>query len=422
MRQIVVNIQPSLDGDLPSYFVEADGVDRATKRLDLADLAGLEGPQSISRVGEALAERLDEHERIRNVFIGAMARRLDEPSLPIYFFIGVDTAVPLSWEALRKAQRFLALDPRWPIARFPRGGDIDSATERAFAPPLKVVSVISAVGIDGTDEWDSVFRAVRTAPPGLGIELTVITGDERVALAARQQLDPGRVIMLPGPTDPVPLVSRIGELAPHILHLFCHGAVRDEQAVLEFATVSDFDLGSSSVIVPAIDIAHAAARTGTWMVHLNSCKSAQSSSELLTHAEEFVNTGIPVAIGMKRLIDAGDAVAFSAALYRSVFARIAELAAAGPGRHEIAWADTLLSARQKLRDIHVQDPAECDAWTVPVMYTRRGTFTLDVAALGETEHEVQQILSEASVIDELAELIGVDAPAVAADLKAVNEQ
>nr|WP_269781560.1 CHAT domain-containing protein [Nocardia bovistercoris] len=248
--------------------------------------------------------------------------------------------------------------------------------------------------------------------------MTVITGDEHVADAARRDLAAERVIMMPGAADPESLVPRIAALAPHILHVFCHGAVRDEQAVLELATVSDFDRGTSSVIVPAIELAHAAARTGTWLAHLNTCRSAQATGEQLTHAEEFVNTGVPVAIGMKRQINDTDAVAFSAMFYRSVYTRIAAILARGAGRHEMAWADTMVEARQKLRDMHVDDVAEADAWTVPVMYTRRGTFTLDIAAPGQSENDLQRAISETTVIDGLADLLAIDAPEVAADLRA----
>ncbi|MBL1079824.1 CHAT domain-containing protein [Nocardia sp. 2] len=423
MKKIVVNIQPSLDdGEPPTYFVEADGVDRATKRLDLSGITPLEGPQSILKVGEALADLLVKHDRIEKAFDRALAVAVGEPSVPIYFFIGVDTAVPLSWEALRRSKQFLALDPRWPIARFPRSGSIDSATEVPFAPPLRMVSVISAVGVDGKAEWDSIFGAVQAAPAELPIELTVITGDRNVVAAARGHLPPERIIPLPGPDDPMPLVSRIDACGPHLLHIFCHGAVREEQAVLEFATASDFNAGTSSVVLTAIEIAQQVSRNNTWMVHLNACRSAQAGSEVLTHAEEFVNTGVPVAIGMKRLIDVSDAVVFSAGFYRSVFARIAEILARGAGRSEIAWAETMLSARRQLRNIHVHNPAEGDAWTVPVMYTRRGPFTLEVAAAGVTEPQVQQALSETRLIDGLAELIAADAPEVAADLRAVSEK
>lgn len=424
MKKIVVNIQPSLDNDCPSYFVEADGIDRATKKLILSDIAPFEGPQNILKLGEALAKKLTDHERIKDALDIALAIRPGDPSWPIYFFIGVDTAVPLSWEALREKKQYLALDPRWPIARFPRGGDSDAPIERPFAPPLRVVSVISALDVNGTPEWDSVFGAVRAAPAGLGIELTVITGDERVVTAARQHLPPERVILLPGPGDPTPLEDRIAALEPHILHIFCHGTVSAGQSMLEFATVSDFDRGKSSVIVPAMDIAHAVAkqRTGTWMVHLNSCSTAEASGELLTHAEDLVNTGIPVAVGMKRLINPDDAFGFTASFYRSVFERIADIVASGAGRHEIVWAETLLNARKKLRNMHADDHAEADAWTVPVMYTKRGAFTLDVAAAGVSEAQVQQVIGEASVVDGLVELIRADAPEVAADLEAVNEQ
>ena len=149
--------------------------------------------------------------------------------------------------------------------------------------------------------------------------------------------------------------------------MFCHGKIDDGGVnILDVATITDFEAGAKrgSVQIRAQELGAELNNPQSWCVVLNVCRGADASAPL-THAEIIVSAGVPVAVGMRRQIEENDANAFSAAFYPSVFNAIAAATNASAPSRQIDWADTLLSARRRLRDLHDGDPSTDDSWTIP---------------------------------------------------------
>lgn len=342
------------------------------------------------------------------------------PSMPLVFRVGDEAAHALSWEALVGETDFLALNERWPIARLARsrGRLLPRDPVRPLVSPLRLMCVLSAVQIEAAEEWSGIYAAVIQARlSGLSIELTLVASEEELIRAANALGDPSLTVLpCPSPTDSVGLLQLIEKKSPHILHIFAHGRIKSGAKLIEIGTVVDRDRndGSSSVVIRAEELGLAASRTGTWCVMLNICSGAAAMGEALTHAEEIVTEGVPIAIGMRRQVNELDANAFSRCWYPEIFEACRRAASAGIGKQQLIWADTLVAARRRLRDLHGGDPSEDDIWTLPVMYKLPGTFQLEVPRIGVAESQEWRRLGEGSLQADLIKIVRQDAEGTAA--------
>jgi hypothetical protein len=405
-------VDPARDGavalQVDAPFDLGDGFNpHFTEVVTLNSVANVNGPNYVQQIGQRLVDILHRNDTIREVLRTALTLQ----SAPIYFRVGDTRAHRLSWEALYRDQTFLALDARWPIARLPRAGKTTDTTRRAFEAPLVLVCVLSAVGVDALPEWNGIYDAVQTARQRVPINVTLLAGQEAVLDAARQPNDPNLTVLpVPSASEIRTLIDTIRLLKPHILHMFCHGRIDKGVNMLDVATITDFEAGTgqSSIQIRAQELGEALKNPQSWSVVLNTCGGADASTAL-THAEKIVNAGVPVAVGMRRQVDAGDACAFSAAFYPRVFDAVATATESSAHSREINWADTLLGARYKLRDMHGSDPSTDDSWTIPVLYTRSRAFRINVVAPGTANQEMKRA-SETKVVDGLVEIIGESAP------------
>ncbi|MER5326908.1 CHAT domain-containing protein [Streptosporangium roseum] len=392
MSDIIVYLNPFQGGGSACYvkapleFVDSDLVTQV--RFD--EVYALHGP-TVRQVGELLAAKIRENHAVDSVFDHVLHHPGGLSSQPIGFRVGDADAHGLSWEALRCGNDFIALDPRWPIVRIARGGNVQDGAQRSFAPPLHLACVLSAVGRPAINEWWKIYSAVRNARRSLQfpIRVTLFAGEEaeviKLAKKAARKLGDPDVRVEPVPGNASELLKTLTDLTPpaQLLHFYCHGMIASTERMLEIGTINDFDnaggeFGPSSVQLRVQELGQTAAKTGTWAVILNICHGAEAAGTALTHAEEIVNSGVPVSIGMRRQVDAEDAFAFSGAFYPEVFAAIRN-AVLRPDVQMISWGDTLLQARRKLRDTHGNDPDLHDAWTLPVLYTRPGRFNVVLA-------------------------------------------
>jgi hypothetical protein len=214
--------------------------------------------------------------------------------------------------------------------------------------------------------------------------MTLFAAEDQVIDDANERGDPDLLVQ-PIPSSPSELLEKVKDLEPHLLHFFCHGATLPGMHVLDIGTVNDWlaDENRGSVQLDVEKLGEELGNTNVWAVVLNTCRSAEVAvaegnggepEQLgLTHAEQLVAEGIPVAIGMRRLVDQDDASTFSKAFYREAF-RAIKTATEGP--MTIEWPDTLLKARDALKETVGPDPAITDKWTMPVLYMRSGTFEL----------------------------------------------
>ena len=421
-RRIVVTLDPMQDGGSAcavarTPYAVANPYNVSCVRLD--DVFNLVGPEAVREVGLRLAEKIRSNATVDQVLNMALATPQQSISVPICFRVGDAEAHALSWEALVAQNDFLALDERWPIARIARGGTLDEGARRVFAPPLRVAVVISAVGRPGLPEWEGIAGAVKSArAAGQDVNVLLFAAQENV-LDAGQALDGADVRALP--TTATALIGALREAEPHVVHVFCHGTIADGVRRLELGTVRDFDqdVERSSVLMRVIELGAALGQAGTWAVVLNTCRGADADDGAITHAEEIVSSGVPVAIGHRRLVDAADAACFSAAYYPAMFDAVARATAAADEQREIEWADTLLQARRVLRDKYGADPARNDRWTIPVLYCRSGSFEL-VAADAVGVPEAREALAEQDTVGGIVQaLAGSAPPGLLADLRTI---
>jgi hypothetical protein len=121
---------------------------------------------------------------------------------------------------------------------------------------------------------------------------------------------------------------------------------------------------------------------------------------------------------MRRQVDVDDANAFSREWYPVVLDAVRRVVAAGPGQHELAWSDTLVAARRRLRDIHGGNPGDDDTWTLPVLYKLPGPFRLELPQQGVGEDEERSRLSEGGTLGGLIDVLPTGADeSIAAELR-----
>lgn len=429
MSSIVVYLDPLQGGGGSACSVKAPfNIDNphAVSVLTLDDVLLLNGPHLVRQVGQLLAEKIRENTAVKAALDLALAQQNGAPSLTICFRVGDPAAHGLGWEALVGNNAFLALDERWPIARIARGGALEERPRRSYVSPLRLVCVLSAVQVDAMDEWNAIQAAVVQARQiGLAVKVSVFSGQEDVVTTITGLGDADITAQpVPPPGGPAGLVQAIEAQEPHLLHLFCHGTIVNGVRLLEIGTALDFDTddGTSSVKVNVEELGRSVARAGTWGVVLNTCRGAQASDESLTHAEQLVSAGVPVAVGMKRQVDVADAVAFTSAFYPQLFDSVGDTVAKGSGEQSLNWADLLIRARRGLRDLHGADPDTNDSWTMPVLYGTPGGFALVVTANDKQETDVQHTIGETGLVEGLVDAIAPEGapPAFLDDLRRVT--
>ena len=423
MNEIVVHVDPVFGGGTACYVESPYAIAPMVSLVPLADLATLAPPNLVRQVGEGLAERIRGNPAVQQVLDLVLAHPAAPPSLPIQFLVADPDAHALSWEALVGNNDFFALNERWPIARLARGAVPENSPRRPLGTELRVMCVLSAVQREAAKEWDALYAAVLKArAAGLPVKVTLVAGEEEAVLKPALALgDPDlEVLPVPNPAADTPLLDLIAARQPHLLHLLCHGTVRDDVRLLEIGTIGDFarNDGTSSVVIRAEELGIAAARSGTWCVVLNACRGAEAGNESLTHAEEVVAQGVPAAVGMRRQVDIDDAMAFTRDWYPQVFDALRAVAAAGPGEHPLTWSEMLCAARRRLRDLHGGNPGDDDTWTVPVLYKLPGAFSLVVPQPGVDEEQERSGLAETDLLDGLVAVLPSDADAtMLADLR-----
>ncbi len=423
MNEIVIHVDPMLGGGTACHIESPFAIAPVVSLLPLIDFAALSPPNLVRQVGEGLATGIRGNPAVQQVLDLVLARPPGSPSLPIQFLVADPDAHGLSWEALVANNEFLALNERWPIARIARGAAPESSLRRPFASPVRLMAVLSAVQLQAQKEWHTLYaQVIKARQAGLQIEVTLVVGEQNELLvpAAAIQDPQLEVLPVPNPAADTPLLDLIQDKAPHLLHLFCHGTIRDDVRLLELGTIGDFDRndGRSSVLIRAEELGVAAARSGTWCVVLNACRGAEAGDQALTHAEEIVAQGVPAAVGMRRQVDVVDANSFTRDWYPAVFSALRAVGAAGPGEQPLRWSDMLCAARRRLRDTHGGDAADDDTWTVPVLYKLSGAFSLVVPAAGVGEEQERSGLAELGVLDGLLAMMPPDVDAaVAADLR-----
>lgn len=359
--------------------------------------------------GMTLREKLSGHQGVAS----ALQHVLSTPPAarhPVYFQVRAGDAERLRWEALwDDNEEFLALDPRWPIARI-ADSEIDfQLPVQVFTPPLRVLAVMSALGLPAKPEWEKLYAAVDGArQQGLEVELSVLVGEEDLLAAIRKDIQDRTVtgVRVDAVRNSVEIGTAVDSFKPHILHFFCHGSANFGKPQLELATIADRDLGTSSVVLGIKQLTGFPALRDVWLVTLNCCEGGKAASDLHSMAHRLVAAGVPAAVGMLEPIDAGDAHAFCGAFYTAALRTVRRFLQDTPegGTGEIEWAEALHPPRFLLSGSG-PGPVNSPEWTLPVLYVRPERF------------QVKRGAPAAALSPQILETMKRQAEAVAATLR-----
>jgi len=356
----------------------------------LGNLAtGVLSPEMVRQAGHWLYKRLEAHPAVRQALRTAVA---SGTRAPIYVQLFSDTAEDLPWEMLcDRRGMFFALDRRWPVARI-SAPDIPPVAEYYLERPLRMMAVLSAVGVAALPEWEALYDAIRDAR--LPVNLHVIVGEPTLKAhidSVADRIFRAKVVeMVPG--TPQQLRDRIEYFQPNLVHFFCHGSANEDPA-LHVATAADHARsdGMSSVNVSTDSLNSIPdIHFHTWLVTLNCCQGAAASEKTQSLARALVSNqnGFPAVVGMREAITSPDAHLFCYAFYRETLSVLKDFNDSGDPFREICWAELLQKPRMNLGEQHAggalvtKAARELKQWTLPVVYVQSARFRLRRAVPG----------------------------------------
>jgi hypothetical protein len=430
--RIVIAVRPvGLESTAHVHLEEVSGVAPAQDNLlafecQPAAMPPLQGQGGVRDYGQRIYEGLCKHGIVKNALQGAPQVPLHQ-SRAIYFRLLVDGTDQLRWESLCDAAgNFLALDPRWPVGRI-APPQVSKQTTHVFTPPLRVMAVLGAAGMDARPEWKAIYQAAEAArADGLPTELTVLVGqtDLRMEIEARRNAGQVQNVSL-APIQPEEegLLKAIRLARPHILHLFCHGHFGSGVAQFEFTNgIHEMAGGNGEqeltiLRLHSLESLVARGPGDLWLAVLNCCEGARTEHRLPSMARTLAAFGVPAVVGMAEPIAVGDAHAFARGLYVPLMQSLAQRLGAAPPNTpvEIEWGQVLCDARNALCAPPKRKPDTDREWTLPVLYVRPEVFTAfrqstvaGAPALPPEELERQRDLVKR--VTGLLEAAGPDAP------------
>lgn len=385
--------------------------------------------------GGLIACRLDEQshpgDQMYNLFaqVVAIKNELDflpadgATPAPIFLDDRAPIAQELPWETLRREDmRFLALEERRPVGRIAgtMAGPGAGHTMPVYNPPLKVLAVISAAGIDGVNEWKQLYEGLAENRDKTQFQLHTIYSEDSVKSAIEQASDHSLTMELLRTEDSQSrryddmLINAIRSFSPHLLHFFCHG-MSGARPQLELATQREklIDAERGSVLLDeGFFSALIKTEPNIWSVMLNCCHGA-AREESCSLTRRIVEIGFPAAIGMREAIAARDAEIFCGAFYRAIGKLLHDRfggngTGVGAGeQQEIEWVTALTEPRQRLCKERVNSIARAEedaAWSLPVIYVRSEPFRLKRSELDEAR--VMSLIEEIRTLNESREQLG----------------
>jgi hypothetical protein len=334
----------------------------------------------IANAGSAIHQHLATHANM----VQALAATLNAPvnvssrAIRIHIEPVAKLAHNLPWETLlHPGNGFIALSDGIPFSRTlpPVNPDL-LRTEGTFDGTLKLAAVLAAAGIPGTPQWKAIAQALTGWPAGQFECLLLVDRPEfKVQIeaeAAAAGLAGITVELVPNNVDA--LVLRIGDFAPHILHLFCHG-MADGGGVLEIATANSA-FGQPPLYLRPAPLASAA--RSSWLVILNACSTgaADAAAETNSIACSLVEQGVPFVTSMRQQVEAVVANRFATAFLTRLLHDI-RLEYDKGGRFELQISPSVVAARRTIMESY--GPAtplqrRFKEWTLPILCASQVPF------------------------------------------------
>jgi CHAT domain-containing protein len=290
----------------------------------------------------------------------------------------------LVWEALwTEKESFLALRPQWPIARV-----VDSPLDeaRVYQAPLRILAVMSALGISAREEWVGLRAAVEQANAGaLPVHLTVVVGErdllqELQLLEADPQVNKGHWLTVAALENERTITTCLAQ-RPHIVHFFCHGNPDAGTGRISFATMKDRanrERATESVNLNLDQLILLVDNRRIWLVTLNCCSGAEARGPTQPLAQYLVEAGVGAALGWRTPVAPVDAHILSKTIYGSLLDEIQRRFDATHER-EIVTLE-LATMGYRLREGLREEHAGMPHWTLPVLYVANRPLAITLTA------------------------------------------
>lgn len=394
MARTIVSIDPGIENALTMRLVKApQNIPDARRPLPFncvpEAMPPWDGPEAVKLHGHRLLEELETHPAVKMAIQLALMQPPGQTQ-PVYFHLNEDAAERLCWETLYSDEKaFIGLDARWPIGRI-----ADSVVDRRlapqdFAPPLRVVAILSALNRQAAEQWQALRDAVQVVrADGLAVEMLVLVGEEDLLATIGDEIAGGllgtRVVPVPDRT--ADFEDLLSEFEPQILHFFCHGSASHGVPRLEIATILDWEEGkaSGSLKLSVDDLQNMPAMADAWLVVLNCCESGRAEENTHSMAHTLVSNVVPAAIGTLEPFEVSDAHELCLGFYPQLFQELSDVLGQphDDSLVELEWATALRGARRSLSEKHDNDPSNHREWALPVLYARPEPFLLRVPGAG----------------------------------------
>jgi hypothetical protein len=290
----------------------------------------------------------------------------------------------LPWEAIHDPlDGFIALSRGVPFRRVVPAVRPDVVRRvDTFNGTLKIAAVIAAGGIPGDPQWLALRAALDTwqgAKQCMVLVGTTVLRDTISALA----LPNVQVELVPLVGDD--LVQSVGNFAPHILHVFCHGQ-SEAGGVLEIATPNT-EFGGSPLFIRPTQLA--TALRSTWVVVLNACSTGQVNPSVNSNsfACNLIEQGVPFVAGMLQEVPAGVAHRFAETFLSRL---VGDLSQQFPqnARFPLQVAPAVMAARASIMALYGGNPGlegRIKEWTLPILCSSVESFEIHPTDLGQQQ-------------------------------------
>lgn len=356
--------------------------------LDPGKQADWGSPDGVRARGRAVRESLKSHPGVGEVLKQLFTAPIGTTQ-SLFVMLSRSEAEQISWETLCDGNdRFVALDARWPIGRITDPMSSVSRPPAELKLPVRMMVLISALGIEGqVKEWQVLRESIAAARAGgLPVVVKVMVGEPSLYAAIAADIAAGLADAQVVPIEKAPtrVIQDIRDWQPNILHVFCHGRSDPAGQAIELANGNDYanvGVTSGSVRIGVDQLASLGnSLDNPWLLVLNCCSGGQAATNLQSIAYQVVSNGFPAAVAMLEPVDAGDAHEFARAFYRSLFASLVKAAQAlkQAARVPFEWSEAMVDARTAISEQHDSDANNAREWTLPVLYVRGiEPFTFD---------------------------------------------
>ncbi len=396
--ETVVRIRRIISGGNPRLTFAIDGLPADDQPLDLstdgppinAFIGFHSTPDQDSTVirdaGSAIFTTLRTHTNGPTALANTLNAPVNDRSREIRIHIEsiAKAAHNLPWEAIHDPQDgFIALSRGVPFRRVVPAVRPDVLRKvDTFDGTLKVAAIIAAAGIQGEPQWLALQAALASWQGAK--ECRVLVDSMPLHNAINALALPGvRAELVPLVGDD--LMQTIGNFAPHILHIFCHGQ-SEGGGVLEVATPNTA-LGGPPLFVRPGQLA--ATLRSTWLVVLNACSTGQVNPAANTNsfACNLIEQGVPFVASMLQEVEVSVAHRFADTFLSRM---LGDLWMQFPqnARFPLQVAPAVMAARTSIMGMYGGQPAwegRIKEWTLPILCSSTEPFEIHPTALPQQQ-------------------------------------